>query len=69
MEDPHGLVPWVNEVGTTRPGRADLIHPPRKGVGVYEADLIHPPRKGVGVYEADLIHPPREGVGVLELFA
>ena len=51
MEDPHGLVPWVNEVGTTRPGRADLIHPPRKGVGVYEADLIHPPREGVGVLE------------------
>ena len=36
MEDPHGLVPWVNEVGATRPRRADLIHPPREGVGVLE---------------------------------
>jgi hypothetical protein len=33
-EDPHGLVPWVNEVGMRWPGRAELIHPPRKGEGV-----------------------------------
>ena len=36
LEDPHGLVPWVNEVGGTGLGRAGLIHPPREGVGVLE---------------------------------